>query len=99
MKHVLEIMNKTSFELKEKKNSMQRSLTEKLKLVGEDWIHSKYKKIISYLTGLIRKGNEVLEKSLNVSDSLSSVVCILQKTNDLWTDLPFAFSTKLLEFE
>lgn len=59
-------MNKSSFELKEKENSMQKSLTEKINIAGKDWINSKYKKIISYLTALIRKSNEALENSLNV---------------------------------
>ena len=89
IKKVLEIMNKSSFELKEKKNSMQKSLTEKLNIAGKDWINSKYKKIISYLTALIRKSNEALEKSLNVRDSLSSLLCTLQNSSEFWTDMPF----------
>ena len=89
IKKVLEIMNKSSFELKEKKNSMQKSLTQKLNIAGKDWINSKYKKIISYLTALIRKSNEALEKSLNVRDSLSSLLCTLQNSSEFWTDMPF----------
>lgn len=89
IKTVLEIMNRSSFILKEKRASMQKSLTEKMKLAGKDWIHSKYKKIISYLTALIRKSNKVLEKSLSVRDSLSSVLCKLQNSNEFWTDMPF----------
>ena len=83
IKKVLEIMIKSSFELKEKKNSMQKSLTEKLNIAGKDWINSKYKKIISYLAALIRKSNEVLEKSLNVRDSLSSLLFTLQNSSEL----------------
>ena len=68
---------------------MQKSLTEKINIAGKDWINSKYKKIISYLAALIRKSNEVLEKSLNVRDSLSSLLCTLQNSSEFWTDMPF----------
>ena len=61
----------------------------KINIAGKDWINSKYKKIISYLTALIRKSNEALEKSLNVRDSLSSLLCTLQNSSEFWTDMPF----------
>ena len=56
----LKLLSQEMLEGRKKKLSMERSLREKHKLAGTDWANSKYKKIISYLTVLIRKSEETL---------------------------------------
>ena len=81
----LKLLSQEMLEGRKKKLSMERSLREKHKLAGTDWANSKYKKIISYLTVLIRKSEETLQKSLALSDKLHGIVAKLQNSDHLWT--------------
>lgn len=59
---------------------MDKRLIRYQTLAGKDWIKTKYKKIISYLS------SEILVNSLGVRNTLSSFISKLQGSDSFWTD-------------
>ena len=82
----LDILNNAALSARKHKEEMERKLIKYQKLAGSEWIKTKYKKIISFLSGLSRKTNEILQNSLNVRNTLSAFICKLQNSDSFWTD-------------